>query len=285
MWNFRARTKIQRKMKMNRGAVPAVHTPAMFRKGSYMFAASILIGLSAFAAGSDPDFEAFFEEFTAKRAEVNSLEATFKQTNINPNETYESTGAIQYAQPRQLLFSYNEPDRQEILFNADRLYEYDVELAQLVVRDIADLQEVETLFLAFENNPERLRALYKVAVAFPPEDREKGCNGRVIILTPNVEEDEPALFQRVELFLRDEDYLPCRVYVVNDNDSEFYIDIDYGTIGGGSQDVTLNFELDKDVTIVVDERVHSVTQEPGTVVPGDIGTGAAVTGDSDEERP
>ena len=229
---------------------------------------SLLVAATALL-GVDAEFEAFFQEFTQKRGEIQTLEATFTQVNINPDDSYESSGVIKYAQPRQLLFTYAEPDRQHILFSGDKLYEYDVELEQLVVRNIADLKEVETLFLAFENNPERLRSLYEVAVATPSTDAEEGCNGRVIILKPKVSGDEQPLFQRVELYLREQDFLPCRVHVDNDNDTEFFIDIEYESINEGSQGA-ISYFLDEGVTIVEDDIVTSITEEAGMRVPEDI---------------
>lgn len=233
-----------------------------------------LSAMTLFAAEADPDFEAFFAEFAAKRGEIQTLQAEFTQVNINPDDTYESNGAIKYAQPRQLLFSYEEPDRQHILFSGEKLYEYDVELAQLVVRNVADLKEVETLFLAFENNPERLQALYDVAVAGPPEDSDEGCNGRVIILRPKDSGEDGALFERVELYLREQDFLPCRVHVQNDNDTEFYIDITYTGVNAGSQG-SLSYFLDEGVTVVVDDVVAEITEQAGRRVPEDLEAVAA----------
>lgn len=225
------------------------------------------------AAGQAEDFEAFFKEFAEKRDAIRTIEATFVQNNITPDDVYASEGSLRYRQPRELLFEYDDPEPQKLLFQNDSLYEYDIDVRQLVVRRLDNMQEAETLFLAFENNPARLRELYDVAVA-PPATEGADCNGRVIVLRPKAGTEEP-LFQRAMLYLREQDFLPCRIHVETDDDTQFFIDISNYKINEPLAADALTYRLEEGVTIVVDEELVDVIDTTGLRVPADVPAPAA----------
>jgi len=222
------------------------------------------------AAAPNPELDTFFDELIDKRQYIQSLKAEFTQKNFNPNEIYESEGTITFANPRKLLFEYMAPNAQSLLFLDDVLYEYDVELQQLVVRRMSDMSEMETLFLAFESNPERLRESYDLSLATPPSTAEAGCNGRVLILKPKTNDGGEQLFQQASIYLREQDYLPCRINVVTSDDSHFWIDVNNYTVNEGVDDKTMSYTLDENVTIIVDDEFVKITEEAGVAVPGDL---------------
>ena len=52
----------------------------------------------------------------------------------------------------------------------------------------------------------------------------RGMQG--IKIKPRPDSDDEVYFMEVNLFLRDEDYLPYQIHIVNDTESEVFIDID-----------------------------------------------------------
>lgn len=230
-----------------------------------------LAAIVALALGASPteQFEAFFKTFAEKRDAITTIEASFVQRSLTPDDVYNSEGTVAYRQPRQLLFRYADPEPQNLLFDQDVLYEYDIEVRQLVARKLDNMQEAETLFLAFENNPDRLRELYDVSISLPVALEGTECNGPAIILKPKADATDP-LFQEARLDLREEDYLPCRIHVVTDEDTQFFIDFSDYKVNQPLGPDALSYSLDEGVTIVVDEELVEIKDTKGLRVPGDV---------------
>ena len=203
-----------------------------------------LLLLAALAAADVPDeIEAFFAEFAAKRECIQVLEARFTQDDVLPEETLRSTGTVVYvkggSEPgvRRIVFRYEEPDEgATYLIDGRRLFEYQP-IKQLEIYDLGDNPQAEIFFLGFDDNTEALRKTYNVR-PFEVEDEKMGAQGVSIEpkQTPGGHDGEPPPFREVRLFLREGDFLPVEIHIVNDEDAQEYIRI---------SDVQVNHEIDR----------------------------------------
>jgi len=244
---------------------------------SQLMVAGIILS-AAISAGAD--FDSFFKEFSEKRSEIRNLQADFTQTVWTPDGTERFTGRIAYAEPQRLMFRYNRPE-QYILLHEDRIYEYDVELEQLDVRDTPERSEAEALFLAFENEPERLQELYDISISEPPPNAEDvGNQGRLLVMRPKDGEAEQRLFDRATLHLREDDFLPTRIDIMVDEDTEFYIDLQNLEINTNLQPGDLSFPVPRGVTVIVNQEMALITGESGLKAPAEVPESAPQAGDS-----
>ena len=177
---------------------------------------------SAFAEITvENEFDAFFRAFKEKRDGIGSLTAHFTQRTVLPDEVIVTEGTLYYSKPRRIMFKTKEPD-QSILVDERRGYEYDAEIRQLTIFDIEDHPRADIFFLGFDDDTEALQRAYEVQLMITHD--AKGMQG--IKIKPRPDTDDAAYFLEVNLFLRDEDFLPYRIHIVNDVESEVFIDID-----------------------------------------------------------
>jgi len=196
-------------------------TNIMDSKTISIITAAMLL-LSAFGAGGqESDFDAFFRAFKEKRDGIGALRAHFMQRTLLPDEVITSEGTLVYSRPRRIMFKTEEPER-VILVDGRRGYEYDAEIRQLTVFNIEDHPRADIFFLGFDDNTEALRRAYAVQLMITHDP--KGMHG--IKIEPRQDTDEAAYFMEVNLHLREEDYLPYRIHIVNDEESQLFIDID-----------------------------------------------------------
>jgi len=180
------------------------------------------LGMTSVLAESLPDLEEFVEEFQEKRADVQTLEAQFRQHNFTAEDRFTNEGELLYIRPRRLLFRYTEPP---VTYAVDDLmvYEYDADLAQVQQMRLEDHPETEALFLGFESDLTRLQEAYAVSLFTPDEDE---CGSIGLRLEPEVDAEEaPGFFEEAWLYLREEDYIPCRIHLVNPDGSQVLIEI------------------------------------------------------------
>lgn len=221
----------------------------------------ILILFVGAAADQDTAFDAFFAEFASKREGIRTLEAEFAQESVIPEETIESEGSVVYVKPRRIVFKYAEPDP-TYLIDGSRAYEYAPDLKQLQVYDLEDNPQTEVFFLGFDDDTRRLREAYQVEV-FEPAGEPEGARG--IRLRPETAEGEEACFEQVTLFLRAEDYLPYRIHIVNDPESQVTIRVTGFVVNGALDPERTQIHLPEGTTIIEhDELVE-------TVGPGGLG--------------
>ncbi|MFP4173747.1 MAG: LolA family protein, partial [Candidatus Hydrogenedentota bacterium] len=88
------------------------------------------LGMTSVGAESPPDVEEFVEEFEEKRADIQTLQAHFRQHNFMPGERFSNEGELLYIRPRRLLFRYSDPP---VTYAVDDtiVYEYDADLQQV----------------------------------------------------------------------------------------------------------------------------------------------------------
>jgi len=241
----------------------------------------MILALVAAAVGeASPEFDAFFADFAEKRDRVNVLEARFSQMNVTPEETIHSQGAIVYVKPRRIVFRYDEPEPgMTYLIDGVKAYEYEPDIRQLQGYDLEDNRETEIFFLGFDNNAEGLRKAYDVAL-FEPENKEQGARG--ILLRPKKREKDGGFFEEVSLYLRDQDYFPYRIHVVNDAESSVVIEISDFTFNGPLDPAKTQIALPEGTRIIVNDELVEKVGPGGTSVP-EPATPASDTPPTDKE--
>lgn len=222
----------------------------------------VLSALTATGAGAEDDFDAFFRSFQEKRDGIGSLRAAFVQRTFLPEEVITTEGVIYYSRPRRVLFKTRDPET-AILVDGRRGYEYDAEIRQLTVFEIEDHPRADIFFMGFDDDTDALREAYEVQLMIT--DDARGRQGLKIMPKPGTETE--AYFIEVNLYLRDEDYLPYRIQIVNDEESQLFIDI---------EDLEKREEPDLDsarifvpegVAIIMDDRVAEHVGASGRYMP------------------
>jgi outer membrane lipoprotein-sorting protein len=230
----------------------------------------VLIGLSLAAAEQDCD--RFLAELGQKRAAVRTLQAHFTQTSTTPDETRVSHGAVRYAKPGKILFKYREPEV-AYLMDGLKLYKYDAELRQLEIFNIENEPETQALFLGLDDDTQRLKEAFDLEL-FEPGDLECGTQG--VVLRPKARKSEGGYFERVRLFLREQDYLPCRILIVNDADSQVEMALSDYKINGEADSAAVKIAVPEGTKVFEeDEYIETVGPAGKSVPPGDTAREAA----------
>lgn len=222
-------------------------------------------------AAPELDLEAFFKVFDERRAGVHALSADFVQENVTPDETSEATGAILYARPRRIIFRYDsEESPYALLLDGLRVYEYEADLGELKVVDLEDDPQMEALFLGFETDVERLREAYDIST-FDPADEPGAAFG--LVLRPRMNEEDAAeegaepLFERVRLWLRDKDYLPIKIQIVNDRETQSVMRIENLEVNPALTPEMTQLEIAPDTKIIENEEFVETVGAEGAHVP------------------
>ncbi len=233
----------------------------------------VALAMTVLAAGATPTIDAFFAEFAAKRDHIDRLRSRFIQETITPDETTRALGFIVYERPRRILIRYLDPEV-AYLVEGTRVYQYNADLEQVQIYDLDDDPQLEALFLGFNEETSRLREAYTVGI-FDPDPSACGTKG--LRLTPALVrnergEDRPAsdeapLFEEVKLLLSDEDYLPCRIHIVNDADSQVEMAVEDFTINEAAVDAAAQIEVPEGTTIIENEKLVETVGPGGKRIP------------------
>lgn len=234
--------------------------------------------LAAFACAQAPiDFDAFFEEFRAKRGTVESVQAAFDQINIYPNDSEMTTGSIVFADGR-LVLRYDDP---LVVYHVDgeAVFEYDADIRQVLVIPISYAPDAEAFVLAFANEPDRLRELYEVGLVEPlPGDDP----GPTLVLRPrDTGEGLEPPFVQAQLRLRDEDYLPTHIFIERDADTQVNILITEYVVNAELAETALQVLVPAGTDIIQDDVLVERVGPGGRVLP-DPALIAAVTAPREE---
>lgn len=226
--------------------------------------AMCLLCLCCAAEEGKEDVDGFFKAFKEKRDGIGSLQANFMQKTILPQEVITTEGALYYSKPRRILFSTKDPDR-ATLVDGRRGYEYDSEIKQMTIFDIEDHPRANIFFLGFDDDTKALESAYNLTL-FEADD-PRGRHG--IKIQPKQDSDESAYFIEANLYLRDEDYLPYRIHIVNDKDSQLYIDVN-DIVKQAEQDLdSARFTLPEGIKIIENDRVIDTVGPGGRTVPAE----------------
>jgi outer membrane lipoprotein-sorting protein len=209
------------------------------------------------------DFEAFFEDFAARRDNIHSLKAKFLETSVIPDDVFESEGTLTFAKPRRIVRHTEKPFETTFLVDGSKAYQYEPEVAQLVVSDLENDPQAEIIFLGFQSDASRLREAFDITL-FDVADDMRGTQG--LRLVPKAPEEE-RLFQEVKLYLRDEDYLPYRIVVETDAESRMILDVDELEVNVSLQPEETQLSLPEGTRIIVDDTLLETVGEGGRRIP------------------
>ena len=222
-----------------------------------MLAWALVLALSANDAAGDESLEAFFVTFAERRNAIEVLEARFVQTTVTPDEVVISEGGIVYVRPKRLIFRYDDP---VLVYMIDALnaYEFDPELEQVQIFAIEDRPESEAFYLGFENNVERLQEAYDLNI-LPPDEAASG--EWTLEIKRKIGDDEESFFETVTLRLRESDFLPVAIHIINDSESHVEFIITDFKINEPLGRETTHINLPEG-TVIVDNDVFAGTVGP-----------------------
>ncbi len=213
----------------------------------------ICLCLSATATATT-DIDAFWTEFTAKRAGIRTLAAQFSQDEIVPEDTWQTNGSLVYVNPRRILFRYEAPDP-SYLIDGSRCYIHESDLKQLRVLELEDNPQTEALFLGFDDDTKRLKEAYHIEL---PDVAKEPEGARCLVLRPRATGEE-APFEKVTLFLRAEDYLPYRIHIQNEAESQVIIRVSDFIVNGPMPPEQSRLELPEGTDIIEnDQKIETV---------------------------
>ncbi len=228
-----------------------------------MIASWILLGATLLgAADTAGDFEAFFKEFTAQRAAVKVLDATFTQTTVVPEETITTQGTLNFAQPRRFVIRTEDPKR-ETLLDHRRGYEYEADLQQVLIFDMDDNPEASIFFLGFDDDTAALREAYDVKLFDTPGEAQ---GPRGLVIRPKATDENP-LFMEVSLYLREGDLLPYRIRIENDEESTVTLEISNFKVNAQEPFVAPDIQVPEGTKIIENDQVIETVGPGGKRLP------------------
>lgn len=228
--------------------------------------ASLLLSCACLLAAPAGDVDAFFREFAAKRDGIAALQAAFTQKTILPDETLEATGTILFVKPRRIVFRTDDPERVTLVDN-DLGYEYDPEIRQLQIFNIEDNPRADIFFLGFTDDINRLREAYDLTL-FDVENEPKGKRG--IRIRPKADSGDEAYFVEVNLYLRDQDFLPHRIHIQNDEAAQVVIEVAEPDTSARPEPRQTQLFVEGKTKIVENDRVREVVGPGGQWLPDAI---------------
>ena len=231
-----------------------------------MISAWIFALATVCTAAPDADVDAFLKEFSAKRDGVVALDAAFTQKTKLPDEELTTKGSLIFIKPRRIIFHTDDPERTTLVDDRSG-YEYDPEIKQLQIFDIEDNPQADIFFLGFNSNTETLRKAYDLTLFDIPND-PRGKHG--IKIKPKAQSKEQAYFIEVNLYLRDEDYLPYRIHIRNDEESEVSIEVESINKTFRPTPQLTQIFLPQDTKVVQNDRVVETVEAGGKRVPDAI---------------
>jgi len=249
---------------------------------STLILTAILASMSALGA-SEPvdDVQTFFKEFREKRRGVEVLEAKFTQENMTLNEIDRIEGRIVYAAPGRFILRYEDPGPLIVyLIDGNRVFFYDEELAQLEIFDLEDDPQTSAIFLGFDDNLERLQAAYTLGLEDAQAD---SCGAKVLTLAPKVNAEEALFFEKARLQLREADYLPCRIHIVNDEESEVTLVMRDLRINESKEAKRIQLHLPAGVKIIDNDVMTETVGAEGKWIPGPLPIRDLPAPETDEE--
>lgn len=189
---------------------------------TFVLLCSVLVSHGHFSAAEEASgADDFFKAFTRSRDGIVALKAPFSQTVTTPDETIEVRGELVYVRPRRVIYRMYDPERITLVDDTFG-YEYDAEIQQVTMFDLGNNPQAEILFMGFVDTLDTLREAYDLEV-FSVPDEPRGSKGLEIRPKPGTEAE--SYFLRVRLYLRDQDYLPWRIVIRNDENTETRIEI------------------------------------------------------------
>lgn len=221
----------------------------------------------AVAITAPPSFEEFFEDFQARRQGIEVLQAFFLEENYLPGEVFASEGTVLYARPRRLVRRTESPDKTTLLVDGGQAYQYEPEVEQCVIYDLEDEPAADILFLGFDSDLAALNDAYEMSI-FSVVDEAAAAIGKLgVIIRPYAEDLETAPFQEVSLYLRDADYLPWKIRVVTDAETQTIIMLKDYRINGNPDPSETQIILPEGTTLVENDKIVETVSAQGRRIP------------------
>ena len=242
-----------------------------------MLVATVLMLVSG--VQEPPTLDALLAELPEKRQGISTLEASFLQEKILPDERERTSGRVRYAKPRRIQFEYDEP---EMVYLVDdrTVYGYDVELEQVQVHHLTDAPEAEALFLGFTEDVAALRKAFDMEIL--DARVVEGAVAALELRPKATAQDKPAAsepapdeteaepdhyFERVRLYLRGKDYLPCLIHVIFDADSEVVLQFRDMQVNPAAAEDQLQILIPEGTMIIENEELAEVVGPEGKRLP------------------
>ena len=195
----------------------------------------ILLG-TLFPTATTLTYEEFTTQFEEKRKDIQVVEARYRQSDMYPGEVMQTTKNLLYIRPRRLVL-WDEESTQ--LIDNKRFYEYEPLVRQLEITDFDENPLADIIFAAFDESVDHLADTYDLAI-FTVLEYDEGSHGLRIRPLPDTSAAE--YFQEATIYLRDEDFLPYRILIEHDADTQRLFEI---------YDYRVNHEYDPEDTRIV----------------------------------
>jgi len=219
---------------------------------------------AAMAAAAPLDLDTFFAEFKEKRAGIDVLEAQYVETTILPEDTFTAKGELLYVAPDRIVRRTTDPYEATLLIDGELGYQYEPEVKQVVIYDLEYSPESEILFLGFSNDLGALQEAYDLRV-FRTKQQGKQRTGLEVKPRPDLHKDP--LFIEATLYLREKDFLPYKIRIQTDPESELILDVSDFVINGGVAPADTQIALAPGTKIVQDNAVMETVGEGGRRIP------------------
>ncbi|HOL18860.1 MAG TPA: outer membrane lipoprotein carrier protein LolA [Candidatus Hydrogenedens sp.] len=208
------------------------------------------------------DIDNFFQKYTESRDKIQILVADFIQKSIYPDESYITKGTLVFIKPRRIVFHTDEPEKYTLVENT-KIYEYEPEIKQMTIYDLKDQVETELFFFAFAQNLDELRKKYHVTPIQLSEER--GKHG--ISIRPYIDKEQETQFEEIILYLRDEDYLPYRLRIINEDNIQTIIDFEKIEINGKIRREDTQIFVPQGTNIIENDKQKEIVPEDGKRIP------------------
>lgn len=224
---------------------------------------AILLAAAAFTAAAPGSVDEFFAEFAKRRADVSALRANYTEQTITPEERFEVEGTLLYAKPRRIVRRTAPPENNVILLDDRRCFLYEPEIKQLVIYPLEDDPRANLLFLGFDADLASLREAYEVEL-FTVEDEASEKRGVLIKPKPD---DKEAWFKEVNLYLDGKDYLPYRIRMVNEDESQLIIEVKDIKVNPAIDPAETQAAILEGTKVIQDDQVIETVGPGGKLVP------------------
>jgi len=229
---------------------------------------------TVFAALEPENVDAFLEELSARRDAIRVVQARIERENVTTDGVFEARGTMLFVHPKRIVFRYDESSETDLLIDALRLYRYDEDMEQLQIDDLQDDPATEALYMGFAKDFKRLREAFDVSL-FIPEVKEGAVKGLLLRPRKRESEDEAAsagpaaAFEEVYLYLRETDYLPTRVIVVNDANSRVEIRMSEYRVNEAVEPGQTQFSIPEGTVIIENQETYEEAPAGGLLLPRD----------------
>ncbi|MCX8064194.1 MAG: outer membrane lipoprotein carrier protein LolA [Candidatus Hydrogenedentes bacterium] len=208
------------------------------------------------------ELDSFYTKYKEIRSNTQVLVGEFIQKNIYPDEIYTTFGKVIYVKPDRLVFSTEEPKKITLL-DGKRVYEYEPEIKQVAIYDIADQAEIEIFYFAFMEDIEKLKKKYIVSPIVVEDER--GRDG--LSIKPLTENQKDALFKEIVIQIRKDNFLPYRIRILGVDDVQTVVDFEKVETNCKIRLEDTQIYLSSGTSVVLNDKMVETVGEGGKYIP------------------